>query len=148
MFERGWVGRMFTCLKFRTMIVNKEADELPAHHNDQRITTIGRMLRRHHLDEWPQLLQVWWGDMSLIGPRPYMVSDNDRYADQIEHYAQRHSVKPGITGLAQSSGHFGYLLNPGEMNERVALDLEYVRNWSLSMDVKILSRTLMMAFHK
>ena len=77
-----------------------------------------------------------------------MVSDNDRYADQIEHYAQRHSVKPGITGLAQSSGHFGYLLNPGEMNERVALDLEYVRNWSLSMDVKILSRTLMMAFHK
>ena len=144
----GREGRVFTCLKFRTMIVNKEADELPAHHNDQRITTIGRMLRRHHLDEWPQLLQVWWGDMSLIGPRPYMVSDNDRYADQIEHYAQRHSVKPGITGLAQSSGHFGYLLNPGEMNKRVALDLEYVRNWSLSMDVKILSRTLMMAFHK
>jgi putative colanic acid biosynthesis UDP-glucose lipid carrier transferase len=144
----GRDGKVFSCLKFRTMIVNGEADELPAHHNDRRITSIGHLLRKNHLDEWPQLLQVWWGDMSLVGPRPYMVTDNERYADLIENYGLRHSVKPGITGLAQSSGHFGYLLNHDEMKERVALDLVYVRNWSLRMDIRIICRTLMMVFPK
>lgn len=141
-------GRIFTCIKFRTMIGNSEADHLPACENDCRITRIGRFLRRHHLDELPQLLNVWWGDMSLIGPRPYMINDNDRYEPLIENYRIRHSVKPGITGLAQASGHYGYLVGPTEMKARLALDLEYIKNWSVQMDLNILYRTARMIFHR
>jgi lipopolysaccharide/colanic/teichoic acid biosynthesis glycosyltransferase len=135
-------GKKFTCFKFRTMIVNDDADLLPAYREDHRITPFGRFLRDHYLDELPQLLNVWWGDMSLIGPRPYMIRENEKYALTIEDYHFRHSVKPGMTGLAQASGHFGFLANSAEMRQRLSLDEAYIRNWSLGMDVKIIVRTI------
>jgi putative colanic acid biosynthesis UDP-glucose lipid carrier transferase len=136
-------GKNFTCIKFRTMRVNQDADLLPASMNDLRITRTGRFLRRYHLDELPQLLNVFIGDMSITGPRPYMVSDHEKYGTLINQYNTRYEVKPGITGLAQSMGHFGYVHNTGQMEKRVELDLIYIRQWSLALDIKIISRTFL-----
>jgi putative colanic acid biosynthesis UDP-glucose lipid carrier transferase len=137
-------GKYFHCLKFRTMISNDEADILAAYENDHRITKVGRFLRRHHLDELPQLWNVLKGDMSLIGPRPYMISDSIRYEQVADRYRLRYKVKPGITGLAQSYGHYGSVSGAYKMNERVNYDLVYITNWSLMMDLKIICRTLWM----
>jgi putative colanic acid biosynthesis UDP-glucose lipid carrier transferase len=134
-------GRLFTCIKFRTMIVNDEADLLPAHENDRRITRLGRFLRHHHLDELPQLLNVWWGDMSVIGPRPHMLSDNEKYEALLDFYAYRHRIKPGITGLAQVLGYVGSVTDPENMKERVQKDIYYIHNWSAALDMKIIYRT-------
>jgi lipopolysaccharide/colanic/teichoic acid biosynthesis glycosyltransferase len=139
-------GKLFTCIKFRTMVVNEEADLRAARHNDERITGFGKFLRHHHLDELPQLFNVLLGDMSVIGPRPYMVKENLYYESLVEAYSHRHTIKPGITGLAQSFGYFGSLHDLGKVKERVDLDIIYINNWSLGMDVKILYRTFMMAF--
>jgi len=136
-------GRNFTCIKFRTMHVNEDADRLPASMNDGRITKTGKFLRKYHLDELPQLLNVFLGDMSITGPRPYMVSDHEKYATLIHQYQTRYEVKPGITGLAQSMGHFGYVHTTGQMEKRVELDLAYIRHWSLTLDIKIISRTFL-----
>lgn len=144
----GKEGRLFTCIKFRTMVVNREADTMPACKNDVRITSLGKFLRRHHIDELPQLLNVWMGDMSIIGPRPYMLADDNRYSISVEHYEKRLAVKPGMTGLAQASGHFGILLNIAEMKQRVALDLEYISEWSAVLDLKIIYRTMRMMWDK
>jgi putative colanic acid biosynthesis UDP-glucose lipid carrier transferase len=138
----GLNGKLFTCIKFRTMIVNAEADLLPATENDRRITRFGKFLRNRYLDELPQLLNVLMGDMSLIGPRPHMLSDDLRYRDDIEFYHMRYKVKPGITGLAQVFNLTGPLNELSQMKERVQLDIFYVRHWSLLLDVKILLRTL------
>jgi putative colanic acid biosysnthesis UDP-glucose lipid carrier transferase len=137
-------GRYFQCLKFRTMISNAEADILAACENDHRITRVGKFLRRHHLDELPQLWNVLKGDMSLIGPRPYMISDSIRYEQVVDRYKLRYKVKPGITGLAQSYGHFGSVAGEMKMNERVNFDLQYITGWSLKMDMQILFRTILM----
>lgn len=135
-------GRVFPCLKFRTMYMNDQADSLPACADDGRITYMGTFLRQSHLDELPQLLNVLWGDMSLVGPRPYMLSENLRYERQVEGYPLRLRVKPGMTGLAQASGHFGYLADGSKMQQRVELDLRYIRSWSPWLDLMIVCRTL------
>jgi putative colanic acid biosynthesis UDP-glucose lipid carrier transferase len=137
-------GRYFNCLKFRTMVTNAEADIMAAYENDHRITRTGNFLRKHHLDELPQLWNVLIGDMSLIGPRPYMISDSMRYESVADSYKLRYKVKPGITGLAQSYGHFGSVGGAEDMKERVNFDLSYITNWSVKMDVKIICRTLWM----
>ena len=134
--KRG--GNTFTCIKFRSMIENEDADMLQASVNDERITKLGRFLRYHYLDELPQFFNVLVGDMSLIGPRPHMVSDNNKYEDLIEHYEYRHRVKPGITGLSQAMGYVGETRNIQAMKDRVLLDIFYVRHWSLRLDLKIL----------
>jgi putative colanic acid biosynthesis UDP-glucose lipid carrier transferase len=134
-------GRSFTCIKFRSMIVNKEADILSAAENDKRITRVGKFIRHYHLDELPQLFNVLAGDMSLIGPRPHMVSENARYEKLVKEYIYRHTVKPGMTGLAQSLGNFGATADMEKFQERVALDLQYIRQWSVGMDIKIMYRT-------
>ena len=134
--KRG--GNTFTCIKFRSMIENEDADMLQATVNDERITKLGRFLRYHYLDELPQFFNVLVGDMSLIGPRPHMVSDNNKYEDLIEHYEYRHRVKPGITGLSQAMGYVGETRNIQAMKDRVLLDIFYVRHWSLRLDLKIL----------
>lgn len=136
-------GGVFTCLKFRTMIVNDEADTLPAYENDQRVTRVGKFLRKYHLDEIPQLLNVLWGDMSLIGPRPHMFADNARYQEIFDFYTQRHKVKPGITGLAQVMGYVGSTEDSEKMKQRVQLDLFYIRHWSPALDTKIMFRTFL-----
>jgi putative colanic acid biosysnthesis UDP-glucose lipid carrier transferase len=141
-------GRYFHCLKFRTMISNVEADIVAAYENDHRITRVGNFLRRHHLDELPQLWNVLKGDMSLIGPRPYMISDSIRYEQAVDRYKMRYKVKPGITGLAQSFGHYGSVSGVVKMNERVNYDLIYIMDWSFGMDLRIICRTLWMIVKK
>ncbi len=135
------LGRVFTCIKFRTMIVNADADVLSASENDKRITRFGGLLRKHHLDELPQLINVLAGDMSIIGPRPHMVAENSKFENMFDEYASRHAILPGITGLAQSYGNFGATHDIEKVKQRVELDLYYIRKWSLIMDVKILVRT-------
>lgn len=139
-------GKLFTCIKFRTMIVNHDADRLPASVDDNRITRVGSFLRRNHLDELPQLLNVWLGEMSLIGPRPHMVSDNTKYEELLNFYSYRHKVKPGITGLAQVHGHVGVVADLDAMRERVKKDIYYIHHWSLMMDARIMGMTLFRMF--
>lgn len=139
-------SRLFTCIKFRTMILNVEADVRAATENDNRITKFGKYLRFYHLDELPQLINVLIGDMSLVGPRPYMPADNIYYENLIDTYALRHSIKPGITGLAQSFGYYGSFQDLDKLKERWRLDILYIRNWSLAMDMKIMYRTFMSSF--
>jgi lipopolysaccharide/colanic/teichoic acid biosynthesis glycosyltransferase len=138
--KRG--GKVFTCIKFRSMIENEDADLLQATANDERITKFGRFLRNHYLDELPQFFNVLAGDMSFIGPRPHMVSDNNKYEELIEFYDYRHKVKPGITGLSQAMGYVGETRNIQSMRDRVQLDIFYVRHWSAGLDIKILWYTL------
>jgi putative colanic acid biosynthesis UDP-glucose lipid carrier transferase len=135
-------GRLFTCIKFRTMIVNEQADTMAASDNDSRITSLGKFLRQRHLDELPQLFNVFAGDMSLIGPRPYMISDSEKYEEYVEHYESRYSVKPGITGPAQLLGYGGDISDAAKIRNRAAMDHYYVNHWSPGMDMVILYRTV------
>lgn len=137
----GKRNRLFTCIKLRSMFVNAQADLLPASENDDRITKVGRFLRRHYLDELPQFFNVLIGDMSVIGPRPHMISDNMKYEEAIGFYDFRHRVKPGITGLAQSLGFSGPVTNKQTAENRVRLDIYYIRHWSPRLDIVILWRT-------
>lgn len=135
-------GELFTCIKFRSMFTNADADVLPACKNDNRITSAGKFLRKHHLDELPQFFNVLWGDMAIVGPRPHMVSDNVRFDPLIKNYAQRNKVKPGITGLAQVTGYAGATDDMDMMKGRVNMDIFYLRHWSVRLDLAILYRTL------
>lgn len=139
-------GKLFTCIKFRSMVVNAAADILPAAKDDKRITTLGKFLRNHYLDELPQFLNVLIGDMSIIGPRPHMINDNIKYSNDIDLYEQRHKGKPGITGLAQVLGYVGAAENIQEIKDRVALDIFYLRNWSFKLDMLILYKTVSRIF--
>jgi len=140
------MNSVFTCIKFRTMIPNDLSDELPADVDDKRITRMGRFMRKYYLDELPQLLNVLWGDMSLIGPRPYMMSDNLRYAAVVEHYNIRGRVKPGITGPAQLLGYGGAISEHSRIIDRFEMDLLYVKNWSVILDLEILFLTFLKTF--
>lgn len=138
--------KLFTCIKFRSMVVNAESDLRPAEADDTRITRFGKFLRTHYLDELPQFFNVLMGDMSLIGPRPHMINDNLTYQDTINHYDFRYKVKPGITGLAQVLGFAGPVDDIQKMKDRVQLDIFYIRHWSFSMDMKIIFRTITKIF--
>jgi putative colanic acid biosynthesis UDP-glucose lipid carrier transferase len=141
----GLDGRPFNMLKFRTMTVTEDGSTpglQQARRDDPRVTPLGRILRRWSLDELPQLLNVLKGSMSLVGPRPHAVDHNERYRQLIPGYMQRHSFKPGMTGLAQVEGWRGETAELDAMARRVEADLRYQREWSLGMDVKILLRTL------
>jgi putative colanic acid biosynthesis UDP-glucose lipid carrier transferase len=137
----GKNGRSFWCLKFRSMIINGEADEKQAEKNDYRITRVGRFLRRTNLDELPQFINVLIGDMSIIGPRPHMFSDWTRFSFVIPGYKFRNLMRPGITGLAQVKGHHGPTPDYRSISTRFYWDAEYVRNASLLLDMKIVFRT-------
>lgn len=140
-------SKVFTCLKFRSMFVNEEADLQQAKENDLRITRVGKFLRKNHFDELPQFFNVLWGDMSVVGPRPHMISDNLRYDECVDHYANRLSVKPGITGLAQVMGYSGPVEDIDGMKNRVSMDNFYIRHWSLKLDMIILYTTIIKAIH-
>ncbi len=144
--RRKNLQRLFTCIKFRTMFVNDEADSKAAMVDDSRVTRVGKFLRHYHLDELPQLFNVFFGQMSLIGPRPYMIAEDDRYESVIKEYELRYMVKPGITGLAQSLGEFGYTEDIQQMKERVELDIIYAKKWSVWMDLQIAGRTFLEVF--
>ena len=137
----GRGGRTFNCLKFRTMIPNKEANKSQATDNDQRITRIGRFLRKSNLDEFPQFLNVLSGEMSIVGPRPHMHADCNKFADVIPGYKFRNLVKPGITGLAQIKGYRGPTRDFESMFRRYQYDSFYIRNAGIGLDLRIVRHT-------
>ena len=139
----GLDGREIIIYKFRTMTVTEDAGPIrQATRDDARVTSIGRLLRRTSLDELPQLVNVLQGRMSLVGPRPHCVAHNELYRKLIKGYMVRHKVPPGITGLAQVHGLRGETTSVEQMEARVQYDLEYLRNWSVLLDFKILLKTL------
>ncbi|MGG9964221.1 sugar transferase [Ferruginibacter sp. SUN106] len=135
-------GVVFTCIKFRSMQVNAMADILPAAENDTRITPVGRFIRKTFIDELPQFFNVLWGDMSVIGPRPHMLSEGIQFEEAIHYYNYREKVKPGITGLAQIMGLEGAANSIEKMKDRIDVDIFYLRHWTLKLDVVILYRTI------
>ena len=140
----GLDGREFIVYKFRTMHVTEDGPGIEqATRDDRRVTAVGRFLRRHSLDELPQLINVLQGRMSLVGPRPHAIAHNEKYRKLISGYMIRHKVLPGITGLAQISGCRGETERLEEMQARVHLDLEYLRHWSPILDLKILALTVL-----
>jgi putative colanic acid biosynthesis UDP-glucose lipid carrier transferase len=139
----GLDGREILVWKFRTMKCCDDGHDVrQATRDDQRVTAIGRFLRRTSLDELPQLFNVVEGSMSLVGPRPHANAHNELYRSLIEGYMLRHKVKPGITGLAQVNGYRGETETLEKMERRVACDHQYIREWSFWMDLKILAKTL------
>jgi putative colanic acid biosynthesis UDP-glucose lipid carrier transferase len=142
----GLGDRDFNILKFRSMALNKEADQLQATEEDPRITRIGRFMRKHNLDELPQFFNVLAGEMSVVGPRPHMLAHTELYRELIDRYMVRHFAKPGITGLAQIRGLRGETRTPEEMAERVKTDVYYIENWSLLLDLKIIGITAIHTF--
>jgi putative colanic acid biosynthesis UDP-glucose lipid carrier transferase len=138
----GLDGREFIVYKFRTMTVTEDGATLAqATRDDRRITAVGGFLRRHSLDELPQLINVLQGRMSLVGPRPHAIAHNEEYRKLISGYMIRHKVLPGITGLAQINGCRGETVRLEEMQARVQFDLEYLRHWTPLLDLKILALT-------
>lgn len=140
--RHGKDGQVFTCLKFRTMKMNSEADTLQATEDDKRITKIGNFLRKTSLDELPQFINVLRGDMAIIGPRPHMLYHTEMYSALIPGYRRRLAVKPGITGLAQVLGYRGETPDVKDMAGRVRLDLWYIDHRSFRLDLYIFWRTL------
>lgn len=131
----------FNCLKLRSMVVNADSNSMQASKGDRRITPIGQFMRRTSLDEFPQFINVFLGQMSIIGPRPHMLAHTEHYSKLIQHYMVRHYVKPGISGWAQVNGYRGETNEPGLMAKRLEYDLEYMNNWSVMLDFKIIAMT-------
>ena len=144
--RQGFNQGEFEMLKFRTMRHDPGAPLIQARPDDQRVTRIGRWLRRTSLDELPQLINVLRGEMSLVGPRPHPVALNAAFMRQIQQYATRYRVKPGITGLAQVYGWRGATDTEEKMAGRISHDLYYIENWSLMLDLKIIALTLLTGF--
>ena len=139
----GLDGRPIRVWKFRSMTCTEDGDTVvQAKKNDARVTPVGAFLRRTSLDELPQLFNVLAGSMSIVGPRPHATAHNEYYRKAIEGYMLRHKVKPGITGLAQVNGCRGETETVDKMERRVRFDLQYIREWSIWMDLKIILRTL------
>jgi len=143
----GYRGKEFTCLKFRTMRVNEQSDSLQATKDDPRKTRVGDFLRRTSIDELPQFINVFRGEMSVVGPRPHMLAHTAQYSKLIDKYMVRHLIKPGITGWAQVNGYRGKTGQLWQMERRVEYDTWYIENWSLMLDLKIMLRTVFNAFH-
>lgn len=146
----GYNYKTFYIYKFRTMKSNDsgiDKDLKQVSKDDERVTPIGKYLRKYSIDELPQLLNVISGEMSLVGPRPHAVAHNELYRNKINGYIQRHSIKPGMTGLAQVKGLRGETKNIKNMKDRFKADLEYIQNWSLYLDLKILFKTFFIIFN-
>ena len=148
--RHGVGGDAIDILKFRTMKLHTEpeGEVVQATRDDDRITAIGRFLRRTSLDELPQLINVLRGEMSLVGPRPHAVEHNESFKSRIPKYMLRHKVKPGITGWAQVNGFRGITDTDEKMALRIEHDLWYIQNWSLWLDIKILLQTPLVMFHR
>jgi len=138
----GKHNKLFPCYKLRTMRTDLSGTELQATKGDARVTRVGRFLRASSLDELPQFFNVWLGHMSVVGPRPNMLSQLEEYSKRMNTYAHRHTVTPGITGYAQVNGFRGETRASGAMEKRVEYDLKYVENWSLLLDVQIIIKTV------
>ena len=143
--RNGFNYKEFDCYKFRSMMPNKNAHLHQATRGDQRVTKVGKFMRKTSIDELPQFFNVLFGDMSVVGPRPHMVSHTNMYAKKIDKFMVRHFVKPGITGLAQISGYRGEVETDKDIIGRVKYDIFYIENWSLLLDFKIIFQTFLNA---
>ncbi len=139
----GRGGRSFTCYKFRTMLLNNEADTLQASENDNRITSLGLFLRKSNIDEFAQFFNVLKGDMSIIGPRPHMYADCKKFSAELPGYKSRNMVKPGLTGLAQVKGYHGPATNRHAIVMRYHWDTYYISQVGWVLEWKIISYTLL-----
>jgi putative colanic acid biosynthesis UDP-glucose lipid carrier transferase len=143
-FKQGRPGideNEFFCYKFRSMKINITT-ETETSKNDPRVTRIGKIIRKTSIDEMPQFLNVLLGDMSVVGPRPHLWSQNKVYGNRINKYMARHCVKPGVTGLAQVSGFRGEIETDNDMRNRIKFDIFYIENWSVLLDIKIIFQTI------
>ncbi len=142
--RHGFNEKEFAIVKFRTMTCLDDGDDIrQVKAGDPRVTRIGKVLRRWNFDELPQLINVIKGEMSLVGPRPHALAHNRDFANRVASYARRHNVKPGITGWAQINGLRGETDTAAKMQARVAHDLHYIDNWSISFDIYILAMTIL-----
>lgn len=135
----------FYCFKFRSMQLNAIADLEQVQKNDPRVTKVGSFLRKTSIDEMPQFFNVLLGDMSVVGPRPHMVSHTEMYAKSVDKFMVRHFIKPGITGLAQTNGFRGEVENERDIVNRVKYDIFYIENWTILLDIKIIFITVINA---
>ena len=143
--RNGFNYEEFDCYKFRSMTPNKSAHSAQATKGDMRITKMGKFIRKTSIDELPQFFNVLFGDMSVVGPRPHMVTHTNLYAQKVDKFMVRHFVKPGITGLAQISGFRGEIETDKDIINRVKYDIFYIENWSLLLDIKIIIQTFLNA---
>ncbi|MCX2741232.1 undecaprenyl-phosphate glucose phosphotransferase [Pontibacter anaerobius] len=144
----GKNNKSFQCLKFRSMALNNNADKLQACKGDFRVTRIGRILRKTSIDELPQFINVFFGNMSVVGPRPHMLKHTKDYSQLINNYMVRHFLTPGITGWAQVNGFRGETKETMAMLNRVQADLWYLENWTLYLDLKIVFLTVWQSFQR
>jgi putative colanic acid biosynthesis UDP-glucose lipid carrier transferase len=140
--RNGLNYKEFYCYKFRSMRLNSEADLEQVQKNDPRVTKFGKILRKFSLDELPQFFNVILGDMSVVGPRPHMVSHTEMYAKSVDKFMVRHFIKPGITGLAQINGCRGEVETEKDIVNRVKFDIFYIENWSILLDLRIIYKTV------
>jgi putative colanic acid biosynthesis UDP-glucose lipid carrier transferase len=143
--RNGLNYKEFYCYKFRSMRLNSKADLEQVQKNDPRVTNFGKILRKFSLDELPQFFNVLLGDMSVVGPRPHMVSHTEMYAKSVDKFMVRHFIKPGITGLAQINGCRGEVETEKDIVNRVKFDIFYLENWSILLDLKIIHKTVINA---
>lgn len=142
----GLNGDQFVCYKYRSMHLNNQSDKIQTTKGDYRITKIGKFIRKTSIDELPQFYNVLIGDMSVVGPRPHMLSQTKKYAKIVDKFMVRHFVKPGITGLAQVRGYRGEVEKNEDMQNRVKLDIFYIENWTFLLDLKIIGQTILNMF--
>ena len=140
--RNGLNYKKFNCYKFRSMAINDTADLELSSKNDARITRIGKFIRKTSIDELPQFFNVFFGEMSVVGPRPHMVSVANLYASKVDKFMVRHFVKPGITGLAQTKGFRGEVETDEDIINRVKYDIFYIENWSILLDIEIIFKTI------
>ena len=140
--RNGYNFKQFYCYKFRSMKINAEADTAQATRNDKRLTRVGTFLRKTSIDEFPQFFNVLAGNMSVVGPRPHMVNENEKYLKSIDKFMVRHFIKPGITGLAQVNGYRGEIETQSDIINRIKYDINYIENWSFLLDIKIIILTV------
>lgn len=138
----GLDGVEFKCIKFRSMKVNADSDKVQATKDDPRKYPFGNFMRKTNIDELPQFINVWKGEMSIVGPRPHMLRHTEEYSKLINRFMLRHFAKPGITGLAQVSGFRGETKYIDQMEGRVQKDIEYIENWTFLLDIKIMIKTV------
>ena len=138
----GQDNKVFKCYKFRTMRVNKESNSTGTLVNDPRITPIGKFLRKTRIDELPQFINVFLGQMSVVGPRPHMIKHTEEYSRLVNEFLVRQFVKPGITGWAQTTGYIDESRKLQEMKDKVIKDIWYIENWSFLLDIKIILLTI------
>ncbi len=144
--RNGLNGEVFECLKFRTMVVNNDADRLQATATDPRVTRWGHFMRKTNIDELPQFVNVLRGEMSVVGPRPHMLYHTEEYRELVDKYMVRLHAKPGITGWAQVNGSRGETRTVDDMRERIHKDIWYIENWTFMLDIRIIAKTVINIF--